>query len=300
MEMRKEIERRSKKKCSARESRMKDVINKIRQIEEKKNRVLKKREWGQKITHREETQDSNEEETGEIKIEVEMKEEVRRKKKIKITYKIDNDRIERRIQYTDRSDRTTRQPVEIGRKQEKPRKEHTNVKRRPSSREMEPKPSTSRASEDLEQSSKALSICDEEDPWEPLKDNTTMDVSLSPIEDSEAEAKIGKTRPAKIKKMDRGKNIIKEQDTKTKKRQRKKFIIDQRRSEIAKKNYVFMKRDKRGRWAEKASEQLKSKPVVIIPRLTPDQIPDKQQQPSEEAGEQPEPQKKTKETEKTT
>lgn len=166
---------------------------------------------------------------------------------------------------------------------------------------MEPKPSTSWANENNEQPRGAWSICDEEEPWQPQREETSMNISTSPREDSEQEAEIGKTRPAKVKTAKQSKTTKKKLNTEEKegkRKPRKKFIINQKRSEIAKRNYIFMKKDERGRWAGKAEEQLKRKPIVLISRLTPEQMPANKTQLSESTIQQSAMQEKASENEK--
>lgn len=125
IQMRKEIERRLKKDSDKGRNKMQEITNKIEQIEENKNRIIARRRRGPTITHQDETIDPDERDTGEIKIEIDIKKEIRKRKKIKITYELDGDKVRRRVEYTDRSGKPKQGPNEIGETTAKEKKSET-------------------------------------------------------------------------------------------------------------------------------------------------------------------------------
>lgn len=76
IEVRKEIERQLKKEDNRSKNRMEIITEKIKQIEERKNKIIGRKRRGPILRHQDETMNSSDESAGEIKIEIDIKEEI--------------------------------------------------------------------------------------------------------------------------------------------------------------------------------------------------------------------------------
>lgn len=238
--MRREIERRLKKEENKSKGKIEMFAEKIKEMEERKNKLIKRSKRDVTTKHQDEVRNSDGESIGEAKAKIEIDEEIKRRKKVYITYEIDGDKIRRKVRYTDRSNSRQARPATIGKKitKKQEKKYHRKVNRpnKKDDKATKGELSTSKQADILDRTPRSPENTNGDSMWREIEQ---PDQTESTIEDSEEEAEIGETRPKPIKR--RRLEDTDSENMKKRKVQRKKktkVIYDLKRSEIAKKNYV--------------------------------------------------------------
>lgn len=97
--IRQQIERRMKRDDEKNKGKIERFASRIKQ----KDKFLSRKRKRCVIRHEEETKNSEDENVGDIRLEIEIKENIRRRKKMKIIYEVEDDKVRRRVKFTDRS-----------------------------------------------------------------------------------------------------------------------------------------------------------------------------------------------------